>query len=332
MERMTELSERMKNPPPAYELQEDESYVYLKDDKLYKIYTTEIYTGKGILKEKEGLIKSDVIDGILNGRMEIYSSEGALIKTGTYKDGQKDGLFESWKDGKKEETLTYKEDKIYEGKLKNDYMDITYKEFKKTGWEYSYNEESEEKIYIKKPYKYKKFYDNDKVIKLIGLDLHNKEISKKTQQPEVKEPITLDKWTVSKTKDSLTDNPTVILSLDAEDGYFGQYRKKPSMLLRCKDNKTELYISWDNYLGRKALVTSRIGTEKAQRKEWLLSTDSKATFYPSTPILFIRKMTKTEKIIFEITPYNEAPVRAIFDVRGLEEKIKPLTEACNWEL
>ncbi|ENG76194.1 hypothetical protein ECP03052938_5043 [Escherichia coli p0305293.8] len=33
----------------------------------------------------------------------------------------------------------------------------------------------------------------------------------------------------------------------------------------------------------------------------------------------------------KITPYNESPVSATFNLNGLSTTLKPLQEACNWK-
>ena len=101
------------------------------------------------------------------------------------------------------------------------------------------------------------------------------------------------------------------------------------MVARCKSNKTELYINWDSYLGRDAYVLTRVGSEKASKQEWGISTDSKATFR-NKPIAFIKKMMTSNKLVAQVTPYNENPITAIFDTSGLENAVKPLRETCNW--
>ncbi|XPP91702.1 hypothetical protein ACN08N_17410 [Photobacterium leiognathi subsp. mandapamensis] len=41
-------------------------------------------------------------------------------------------------------------------------------------------------------------------------------------------------------------------------------------------------------------------------------------------------MESSNKLIAQITPYNENPLTAIFDTKGLSNALAPLRETCNW--
>ena len=60
-----------------------------------------------------------------------------------------------------------------------------------------------------------------------------------------------------------------------------------------------------------------------------MSTDSQATFHPKA-ISFLKSLLQSNKLVAQITPYNESPVTAIFNTAGLENAIKPLRETCHW--
>lgn len=140
-------------------------------------------------------------------------------------------------------------------------------------------------------------------------------------------------WDTSISSDPLTDKTTVVLALRTSNSpQIHSFMGKPILVLRCANNLTELYINWDSYLGGKAYVTTRVGREKAFRKYWNTSTDGKGSFYPKSPIKLIRKMIKADKVVFQITPYNESPMTAIFDIKGLENAIEPLAKTCGWKI
>lgn len=138
------------------------------------------------------------------------------------------------------------------------------------------------------------------------------------------------KWNISVKTNPIDDSTTVVLRLDAESGK--SRRGKPVMMLaRCQSNKTELYIAWNDYLGRNGKVLTRIGSSDAVTKDWTLSTDSKATFHPAKGTIgFLKWMMSTDTFVAQITPYNESPITAIFDTTGMENALKPLREACEW--
>lgn len=148
--------------------------------------------------------------------------------------------------------------------------------------------------------------------------------------PEIIESEGVGKWNVNVDRNPLDDSKTVVLVLEADEGK-SRWGQPVGLVLRCKSNKTEVFIVWNDYLGSKAFVTTRIGSEQAKKQEWSLSTNSKATFYSGNDITFIRKLLAADKFVAQVTPYNESPITAVFDVRGLSEAIKPLQDACGWE-
>lgn len=137
------------------------------------------------------------------------------------------------------------------------------------------------------------------------------------------------KWDVSVSKDELTDNKTVFVSLNASSGR-GKYGDTVSLMLRCQNNKTEMYISWHTFLGIDDIeVIDRVDDKKAETSHWGISTDRKASFRRS-PVSQIKKMLDSKKYIAQLTPYSENPITAVFETEGLNNAIKELREACHW--
>jgi type VI secretion system protein VasI len=137
------------------------------------------------------------------------------------------------------------------------------------------------------------------------------------------------KWNVKKTVNPIDDSTTVTLMLTAESG-ISKFGNPIFLVVRCQSNSTDLFISWQDYLGSDAYVTSRVGSSAADTRAWSLSTDSQATFYPENPVAFIKKLSDAEKFVAQVTPYSESPSTAIFDIRGLTEAIAPLRGTCKW--
>ncbi|WP_421704607.1 type VI secretion system-associated protein TagO [Aliiroseovarius sp.] len=146
------------------------------------------------------------------------------------------------------------------------------------------------------------------------------------------------KWEVQRSSNPLDDSQTVVLALDADQG-SDRWGNKVTMIIRCQSNRTEMYVAWRDYLGNDGdyrneykRVTIRVGDNPAATQNWGLSTDSKATFAPGTPIALIRDMAKADRFVAQVTPYNESPVTAIFDTTGLTEALAPVMEVCGWQL
>lgn len=94
-------------------------------------------------------------------------------------------------------------------------------------------------------------------------------------------------------------------------------------------NAGEFFLVDDDDYGR---VTYRLDKEKAKTKRMDVTSDNKALglWSNSETIPFIKEMFGHDKIIVQITPYQETPATMEFTIKGLEEAIKPLRKACGW--
>ena len=141
------------------------------------------------------------------------------------------------------------------------------------------------------------------------------------------------KWKINENINPIDDSKTVTVYLLSDSGRSSMMRRQIQLVLRCKSGSTELYINWYDYLGSDAKVLTRVGKNYATSSNWSLSTDSQATFYPggrSKTIDFIKSLINEDSFVAQVTPYNESPVTAIFDIKGLQKAIQPLREACSW--
>lgn len=142
------------------------------------------------------------------------------------------------------------------------------------------------------------------------------------------------KWHTSITTSPIDDSKNVILSLESDDYIrtpFGE-AVTPTLFIACREKKTEVFLSWDVYLGlEQTSMLYRLDKQKAVERNWLVSTDTKAVFYKGNDIDFIRKLANSNKMYTKITPYNESPVSATFNLNGLSNALKPLQAACNWK-
>ena len=137
-------------------------------------------------------------------------------------------------------------------------------------------------------------------------------------------------WTVETNTNPLDDSNTVLLYTVSSEGQ-SRWRRPITLILRCRSNKTELFINWQDYLGRDTThVTTRIGSGDAETKSWGLSTDNEATFYPNNDVRFIKELLGNDRLVAQTTPFNESPITAIFNISGLNEAITPLRDECEW--
>ena len=140
------------------------------------------------------------------------------------------------------------------------------------------------------------------------------------------------KWRVGSETSPIDDSKNVYLNLTADKPVPGKYSREtyPTLVARCKENETNLFINFGFFLGSDSTsVTTRLDKEKAKKSTWLISTDHDAIFARSS-IAFLKKLLKHDRLLVQLTPYGESPRMTEFDVRGLSSAIKPLREACHW--
>ncbi|WP_162997622.1 type VI secretion system-associated protein TagO [Pseudomonas sp. LTJR-52] len=136
-------------------------------------------------------------------------------------------------------------------------------------------------------------------------------------------------WEVTTKVDPLNDKNVYLAGLSAATG-SGRYGDKVVMLIRCAENKTDLIINWNSYLGREAEIIFRIDKQKAQKSTWQLSTDKKAAFYPGSPVKLLKQLAESTSFVANVTPYNENPITAIFDTSGADSALKDVRKECGW--
>ena len=113
---------------------------------------------------------------------------------------------------------------------------------------------------------------------------------------------------------------------------FRQYRQSftPTLIIRCAENVTEMYLNAKTFLSTNALpMRYRIGGRSPEFDMGNTSTDFRMAFFNS-PIGKIKQMTKANSMALSIVPYGEVPMILTFDLTGLSESIKPLRKACHW--
>ncbi len=139
-------------------------------------------------------------------------------------------------------------------------------------------------------------------------------------------------WFVSQYRSKLDDSQNVFLSAPAiapiEDRDGRAHR--PSLCIRCSENKTHAYVIWDIPLGsHDPIITERLDQKKAMEMTWELSSDKKACFRPA-PVAFLKTLVKHDKLLLHIVPENDTAQTAEFSLEGLAKAIVPLRKACGW--
>lgn len=142
-------------------------------------------------------------------------------------------------------------------------------------------------------------------------------------------------WEVKEVTSDIDDSKNVLIaaqSINPVEGRFGR-SSYPALIMACRENKTSLYIAWNTFIDTRARqVLYRLDKEPAHHINMPVSTDHKSTglWNGVSSIPFIKKMLDSEKLLVRVTPYGENPITAKYDLKGLENAIKPLKKSCNW--
>ncbi len=130
------------------------------------------------------------------------------------------------------------------------------------------------------------------------------------------------KWKVKKETSRIDDSTTVIVSLSADSPIKGWPGKTftPSLILRCKEKRTEVYIITRmspqvEYGSDGATITLRFDKEKATKYQAGKSTDGEALFFGQS-VGLIKNMVQHSTLLFEFVPFNSSPAMTTFDLRG----------------
>ena len=137
------------------------------------------------------------------------------------------------------------------------------------------------------------------------------------------------KWRVSVQTDAINDTTTVSLVL-AADSANTQSDESIALIMRCRNYDTDLYISWHDYLCNETSVLTRVGDEAAVTQKWNLSANHQSSFYPESPIEFVKQLLEADRIVAQVSPYRARSITADFDLTGLSNAVTPLRETCNW--
>lgn len=141
------------------------------------------------------------------------------------------------------------------------------------------------------------------------------------------------KWKVSLEKSPVDDSQNVYMSLMAND-YIqrpdGKY-VRPALILRCAQGVGQGYVAWDKTVtdGPDVTINTRFGNSQIFAARWKLSSDKQATFIPDAAA-FTALILKVPVFYIKAAPLFADPMDATFDVRGLENAMAPMRQACHW--
>ena len=139
-------------------------------------------------------------------------------------------------------------------------------------------------------------------------------------------------WQVKKEENKMTDNTDVVAINRSPDVYMRQgIERSTSMVIRCKENKTEAYLSVSEYMGSDdPVVTVRLDGGKPQKRTWSGAEGGQAAFSPKS-VTFIKEMSSHKKMIVGFEPYGSTMQVVEFDLTGIDSVAKEIASACKWK-
>jgi type VI secretion system protein VasI len=146
-------------------------------------------------------------------------------------------------------------------------------------------------------------------------------------------------WSVKQETSKLTDQTTVIMSINSDEGVNCGWNKGShiSLVTRCMEGKTVLYFDTGCHMTSSEYssygnITYRLDSENALTVKGDASTDHKALglWNAGKSIPVIKRMLGKSRMLVRMMAYGESPFTATFNISKLEDSIKPLRQACKW--
>lgn len=134
------------------------------------------------------------------------------------------------------------------------------------------------------------------------------------------------RWMIKKESNKLTDKTDVYAMLMPSSG-------SGTLFLRCENNKTEAFLSVNDYLGSSygTSVTTRIDGGKPIKSSWVMGEGGDSAFAPKA-VSFIKSINGKKELIIGYSPYGKSQVIAEFDLNGIGKVAGEVSAACGWKL
>lgn len=159
-------------------------------------------------------------------------------------------------------------------------------------------------------------------------------IDEKKQQARAEELAKFGFWTISTRTNDMQERITSLkVDSDQEATTRTGYKRVPTFAVECKNRTTEVFMDWKSPLVRapspakKIIVTFKVDNLTKITEEWELSLDFSSAFAPK-PVDFVRNLKGRERLVIEITPYNDTTQALSFDIRKLEPALEVLIKEC----
>jgi len=148
---------------------------------------------------------------------------------------------------------------------------------------------------------------------------------------------TAGQWQIKEDSSPMDGSKRIVISRDAENDIEGSLQsKRPSLIVRCQEGKTDAYIAAGmaasvEYDTDRHTVRLRFDDGKPTTQHWDASTDHEALFAPNA-IQFARESASSKTLTFQFTPFDASPAVARFNLEGLAPYLQKAASACGWRV
>lgn len=142
------------------------------------------------------------------------------------------------------------------------------------------------------------------------------------------QPNNIGQWQLTSKINPMDDSKMALAVLNS-DTIVSRDQKPVTLVVRCKSNKTQLFVNWRSELDSDVKIMTRLGGAEPALLNWTLSEDNRATFR-SWPIDFVKKMMKVDTLSIQAKQTDKPAITVKFDLEGVGNALKEVRKACNW--
>jgi type VI secretion system protein VasI len=143
-------------------------------------------------------------------------------------------------------------------------------------------------------------------------------------------PLDIGGWDIVITTDPIDDKVSTIARIEAIKGK-GALGEPVALFLGCGKGNYGVIIEWGAFLGDDQMsVTYRFDDYPAMDRQW--DAGKTATYYSYNPranATFIKQLIYVDRFVAKVTPFDESPITAIFDLNGISVIGPQILEACR---
>lgn len=142
-------------------------------------------------------------------------------------------------------------------------------------------------------------------------------------------------WVYSDEESALDGRKDVWLSVLSENTQGNQINRpeKARLWIRCMQNSTNIFISFNSYTSDNQTVRYRLD-EDSMKSVWMETMnggDGIGVWSGGRAIPLIKNIFGKEKLVLGYSSYSSNNLEFTFNVSGLRARIDPLAESCHWQ-